>query len=268
MTAAVTFELLDRRVLGGLVFTDPGGRRVLTAVDVRPVESGVRLMTKRAGEIVIVDAPGLTAQTASFEPPKTPPALRSKTVRLDVRPADPGLGARRVSIKLPRNPDPTKPEPVSEPIAVPLLAAPGGSLIGHMAAVYVNVRRADDGRAIEGAVVRLRPEGAHPEVLALSDAAGDALLPALGVPLASPGPGATVRPDIGGAVDAIVDPDLVRFHPPVEVQAARLAAAARRTGFVDPDDVIARLAASATPPVEVRVAPGKTGTATILWIQP
>lgn len=265
MTAAMSFELVDRRVLGGIGFTDPFGRRVLTHVAVCAVDPAVRLMTKRPGEIVITDAPGLHAHTGSFDPPGTPPALGAISIVLDLKPADPALGARRVTLKLPRNPDASAPDAASTAMLVPLLAAPGGSLAGMAAAVRVSVTRSDDGRAVEGAVVRLRPEGGRPEVLALTDAAGEALLLATGVPLASPGPGATVKPDIAGVVDAIADPALAGFHTPAEVQAARLAAAARTGTFIDPDDIIGRLAAKATPPVDVRIAAGRTRTASIAW---
>lgn len=265
MTALPAFELLDRRVLGGIVFTDPLGRRVLTPVAARAVDAGVRLWAKRPGEIVVRDAPGLTAQTASFDPPAPPPALGSVGIVLDLKPADPALGARRTTLGLPRDPDASQPAAAATPIIVPLLAAPGAGLAGMAAAVRVTVVRADDGRAVEGALVRLRPEGGRPEVWGLTDAGGEALLLAAGVPLASPGPGATVTPDIGGVVDAIVDPALARFHAAVDVRAARFAAGQRTTGFIDPDDLATRLAAQATPPVDVRVAPGRTRTAQLAW---
>lgn len=265
MSALPVFEMLDRRVLGGVVFTDPFGRRVLSPVAVRAADPAVKLMAKRPGEIVVMDDPGLTAQTASFAPPVPPPALGSVKIILDLRPADPALGARRITLALPRNPDASQPDNASTAMIVPLLAAPGGGLAGLAAAVRVSVTRSDDGRAIEGALVRLRPEGGRPEVWALTDAAGEALLLATGVPLASPGPGATVKSDIGGGVDAIVDPALARFHASADIQFARLAAGRRTSGFTDPDDLVARLAATATAPVDVRVAPGRTTTARIAW---
>lgn len=265
MSTMPIFEMVDRRVLGGIVFTDPFGRRVQSAVMARPADPAVKLMIKRPGEIVIIDAPGLHAHVAAFDAPPAAPALGSVGIMIDLKPVDPALGARRVTLKLPRNPDASQSDAVSTAMVVPLLAAAGGDLAGMAAAVRVNVCRSDDGRSIEGALVRLRPEGARPEVMALTDAAGDALLLVSGVPLANPGPGATVMPDIGGVIDAIVDPALALFHAPDAVQAARQAAGQRITGFIDPDDIVARIAAKATTPADVRIAPGQTRTANINW---
>jgi hypothetical protein len=47
---------------------------------------------------------------------------------------------------------------------------------------------------------------------ALTDAAGEALLLVPGVPLSVAGPAATVLPDLGATLDAIVDPALARFY--------------------------------------------------------
>ncbi len=266
MSAVLAFEFVDRRVLAGIRFVDPFGRAVLTPVTVTPVDPGVTLFFKRPGEIIVTDAPGLAKHTAAFDSPPKTPALGSVAIVLDVRPVDPALGARRFTVNLPRNADASKPDPASTAVIVPLFAGAAGDLAGLAAAVRVNVRR-DDGAAIEGAVVRLRPAG-RPEVMALTDAAGDALLLAMGVPLASPGPGATVRPDIAGEIDAIVDPALARFNAAADIQAARRAAAQRISGLIDPDDIVARLKAKATPIVTVRVAPGRTTTAGITWTAP
>lgn len=268
MSATLAFELLDRRVLAGLSFVDPLGRLVQSPVAVRAVDPAVKLYARRAGEIVITDAPGLERQISSFDPPAPPPALGSISVVLDVKPADSGFGARRFTLKLPRNSDPSQGDAASSFVVVSLLASPAGSVTGLVAAIRVHVGRSNDGFAVEGALVRLRPEGGRPEVWGLTDAAGEALLLAAGVPIASPGPGATVQADIGGVVDAIVDPALARFNAPDALQIARRDAASRLTGFIDPDDLAARLAASATAPIDVRVAPGQTRTATIQWTAP
>jgi hypothetical protein len=271
VSAPLAFELLDRRVLGGIVFTDPLGRRVRTPVTARAVGDGVRLMRKRAGELVILEAPGLAAHSAAFEAPPPEPALASVAVVLDLRPADSGLAPRRVTIRLPRDPDPANSasaDSLFQPIIVPLQAAPAAPPTGLAAALRVSVRRADDGRAVEGALVRLRPEGGRPEVTAVTDAAGEALLLAAGVPLSSPGPGAVVNADIAGVIDAIVDPQLAGFHAPGEVLAARQAAAERTAGFIDPDDLVTRLAGQATPTVDVRIAAGDTRSAAISWTAP
>jgi hypothetical protein len=266
MSASIAFELLDRRVLAGLGFVDPAGARVRTSVAVLPVDPAVKYFVKRAGEIVITDAPGLHDQTFSFLPP-TPPAA-PVPVTFDIKPSDRGLGPRRFTLQLPRNADPAQADAVSTLVLVPLLAAPAGTPFGMAAAVRVTVTRGSDGYAIEDALVTLQPEGGRPKVSALTDAAGEALLIAGGIPIANTGAGPTVQPDIGGSVVAIVDPALSRFNAPADLQTARQQAAVRQRGFVDPDDLATRLAAAATAPVSVRIAPGQTSAAGIQWTAP
>ena len=103
---------------------------------------------------------------------------------------------------------------------------------------------------------------------ALTDPAGDALLLVPGVPLASPGPGGTVRPDIAADLDTVIDPNLVRFNTDAGLDDARAAAAARLSNLIDPDDVETRLAATATAAMTVRIAAGQTRTATVSWVPP
>lgn len=267
MSPVSTWEPVDRRVLAALVFTDPLGHTLRSAVSVRALSPGVRLFTAHAGKVVVAAAPGLMAWTA-FDLPAggLTPALGSVDVVLDIRPADPTLGARRFTLKLPRDPEASGATPAATPVVVPLFSAPSGVPLGLTAAVRVSLRRVADGNAIEHGLVRLRPDNL-PEQYAITDAAGEALFLVAGVPLTSPAAGATVKPDIGGAVDAIVDPALALFHAPAALTAARLASRTRFSGFVDPGDVVARLSAKATAPMDVRLACGQTTTASIDWAQ-
>jgi hypothetical protein len=268
MSAVLSYEFLDERVLGAFGFVDPLGRGVLTPVGVGVVEAGVVLFRKRPGEYVVMAAPKLGGHVAAFEAPPAAPAIGKAPITLDIRPADPALGARRYTLALPRDPDPAKSgtaDSLFQPAAIPLLASPAGGLVGLAAAVRVTVTRTDDGRLIEGALVRVRPTG-KPEAWGLTDAAGEALVLVPGIPLASPGAGATVVADVGGECDAIVDPALAQFHARADVAAARRAAAQRTTGFPNPDDINAKLKAKATSPaVPLRVAPGGTRFAAIAW---
>lgn len=268
MSAALSFDYLDRRVLAAFVFVDPLGRRVLTPVNVGAVEAGVVLFRKRPGEYVVMAAPKLANHVAIFDAPPATPAIGKAPITLDIRPADPALGARRFTLKLPRDPDPSKadtPDSLFQPAAIPLLASPGGGLVALAAALRVTVSRSDDNRLIECALVRVRPIG-MPEAWGLTDAAGEALVLVPGVPLASPGPGATVVADIGGECDVIVDPALALFHAAADIGPARRSAALRTTGFIDPDDINTRLKAKATSPAApIRIAPGGTRFAAIAW---
>ena len=263
---ARAFDVLDRRALALLTFVDALGARVSSPVSVRG--DGVSLFLKRPGALVVSAAPGFAAYTAAFDPVPAAPGVGSVEVRLDIRPVDPAFGVRRFVLGLPRDPDPANAALATslfQPVEIPLLPTPLASVSGLAAGLSVQVRRADDGRRVEGALVRLRPEGGRPEARALSDAAGDALLLVPGIPLASPGAGAVVRPDLGAELDAIVDPALARFHTADEIEAARDAARRRTVGFLDPDDLASRLGASATPPQAVRIEAGRTRTASIAW---
>jgi hypothetical protein len=271
MISVPSYDLLDRRVLALLVFTDALGARVRTPVSVRG--QGVRCFAKRPGEIVIADAPGFADYTAAFAAPPFAaaiPTVGSVPVQLDIRPADPGHGARRIAVALPRNPNPgdrTLPSSLFQPVEVALLPTPASLPRGQAAVFSASVRRATDQRRIEGALVRLSPAGL-PQARALTDAAGDALLLVAGVPLGSAGPGATVLPDIAADLDVIVDPALARFHADAELDQARADASSRRDGLIDPDDLETRLAASATPPVVVRIAAGRQRGTAIAWTPP
>jgi hypothetical protein len=248
-----------------LVLVDAVGGRAATPVSV--IAPGVKLLVKRPGELVVLDAPGFSKYTASFDTPATP-APGSVAVQLDIRPANPGYGARRFALSLPRDPDPAhaaSDASLFRPVEIPLLPSPQATVTGLVAALRVTVTRSDDNRRIEGALVRLRPEGGRPQAVALTDSAGDALLLIAGIPLASPGPGGVVRSDIGAQLDAIVDPVFVRFHTIDEIDGARAAAARRNSALTDPDDVEKRFAAKATAPKDVRIAPGQTRTAAIAW---
>jgi hypothetical protein len=263
---APTYDLLDRRVVAMLTFTDAVGARVLSPVSV--AADGVRLFVKRPGALVIAEAPGFETYTAAFDPIPAAPAVGSVTVQLDIRPADPALAARRAGVALPRDPDPTRsdqPGSLFQPIEIALLPTPLAELTGLTAALSVTVRRADDDRRVEGALVRLRPEGGRPEARAMTDAAGDALLLVSGVPLASPGAGAVVRHDISADLDAVIDALLARFHRDEEVAQAREAARRQTRDFIDPDDLATRLSGAATPAQAVRIEAGRTHTATIAW---
>ncbi|MGE4044209.1 MAG: hypothetical protein AB7F35_05110 [Acetobacteraceae bacterium] len=265
----MAWEFLDRRALALLSFVDALGRPVLTPL--RIDASGIRLLTKRPGVLVVMDAAGLSAHTAAFEAPPATPVIGSISVPMDIVPADPAYGARRFALALPRDPDPANAANANSlfrAVEIPLLPGPPAAVAGMAAALRVSVTRSDDGHRIEGALVRLRPDGGRPQARAMTDAAGDALLLVPGVPLSMPGMGGVVLPDIGAELDAVIDPALVRFNAADELLAARAAAAARTTGLIDPDDVETRLGGAATGTQALRIAAGQTRTAAIAWIPP
>jgi hypothetical protein len=228
---------------------------------------GLRLLRKRPGELVVMSAPGLASHDV-FEVPPAAPGVGSVAMPLDIRPAVRGLGARRFVLRLPRNPvltDPLPADSLFRPVEIPLLPAPGATPTGLAAAVSVTLRHGLDARRIEGALIRCVPDGGRPVARALTNAAGEALILVPGVPVSMPGPAATVLPDLGATLDAIVDPVLVRFHREEELDAARDAAMRRRDGFLDPDDLEARLAGAATAATPLRIAPGRLRKASLSW---
>jgi len=264
---ALTYEFLDRRALAALQFVDATGAAVRTTVTVSA--DGASFLHKRPGEVVVTGAPGLEAHAAAFDRPPTQPAIGAVTVQLDCRPVSRGLAPRRFALKLPRTSAQAQmasADSLFQPVRIELLPTPCATPIGMVAALLVTVRRADDQRRVEGALVRLRPDGGRPQARAVTDAGGDALLLIPGVPLSSPGPNATVLPDIAGQLDAIVDPNLARFTTDDDLAAAR--ATPRPGDLIDPDDLESRLGASATPPAAVRIASGQVRTAALAWTPP
>jgi hypothetical protein len=266
---APSWEFVDRRALAALMFVDAAGRSVTTPVMIN--SPGVRILKKRPGQVVVMNAPGLSVYADSFLAPPATPAVGSVAVPLDLHPADPSFGPRRFVLALPRDPDPAhanNPASLFQPVEVPLLPGPSAIATGLLSAMRVSVTRSTDGFAVEGALVRLRPEGGRPQARALTDPAGDALLLVPGVPMSSPGSGGTVLPDIAADLDVVIDPNLVRFNAAAALADARAAAAARLSNLIDPDDVESRLAGSATTPVTVRIAAGQTRTAALVWVPP
>ncbi|HEX3407863.1 MAG TPA: hypothetical protein VHS81_11550 [Caulobacteraceae bacterium] len=262
--AALSYDLLDRRALAALRFVDATGAPVLSPVAV--TGGGARVVRTRSGLAAVLAAPGLEAHESAFETPPAAPAIGSVTVQLDVRPASGELAARRFALKLPRDPDLANAATAAslfQPVDVALLPTPRARVSGLVAALLVTVRRSDDQRRIAGALVRLRPDGGLPEARAITNMAGDALLIVAGAPLSTPGPGATTLPDVGGQLDAIVDPNLAQFASDSDVAASP---AAPWPGLLlDPDDIEARLAGAATAASVVRIACGQIRTASLAW---
>ena len=261
MTTVLSYDLLDRRALAALRFVDATGAPVVSPVAV--AADGAKVVRTRSGLAAVLHVAGLEAHESAFEAPPGAPAVGSVTVQLDVRPASGELTARRFALKLPRNPDPTAADSLFQPVEVALLPTPSARVSGLVAALLATVRRADDQRRVAGALVRLRPDGGLPEARAITNMAGDALLIVAGAPLSTPGPGATTLPDVGAQLDAIVDPNLARFASDSDVAASP--AAPWPGVLIDPDDIEARLAGSATAASAVRIACGQIRTASLVW---
>ncbi|MDF2235431.1 hypothetical protein P2H44_22985 [Albimonas sp. CAU 1670] len=268
----IAFELLDRRLLAALRFVDAVGAPVTSPVEARAEGVDPRALgwaRKRDGTLLLLRAPGLEGHAAAFDVVPGAPAPGEEILTLDLRPVDPALAPRRARIALPRDPDPEAAGSLMAAAEIRLAPGQTAAAQGLEASVQVRVRHAD-GRAVEGAVVRARAGGPHPEALGITGPAGEALVRLPGLPIASPGPGATVLADLEIELDAVIDVSAVRLHAAAEIAAARAAYAARRTGFPDPDAILAALLI-ADPGVEtaatgtVDLRPGRPAAATLTW---
>lgn len=258
----------ERRILAAIVLLDALGNRV--RVPVAASAQGGTIRQKEAGMLLVAGAPGLADHAARFAAPLGVPALGSVELAVDLVPSDPALARRAAVVPLPRDPDPAaagNANSLFRPQEIVLWPSPLAAPTGLAAALRVTLRRADDRRRIEGAVVRVQPDG-RPPALALTDAAGEALLLVAGVPLATPGGGAVVLPDIGATVMARVDPAVARFHAEADLAAARADAARRHAGLPDPDALLTRAGATATADHPVRLAAGRTRHIDLDWTPP
>jgi hypothetical protein len=254
MSAALRVTWAETNALGALRVTDAVTGRAVTAPVIISAP-GLTLLRKSVADHVIMASDDLGA---GLDAP------------IEVRPLGGAYLARRFVLHLPRDSNPANaalPTSIFQPAAIPLMPAPAYPATGNNALLRVTVRRSTDGARIGGAVLRLRtgPLPA-PDVHAMSDAAGEALIVVPNVPLTSPGPGATVVGDVPAQLDVLVDPALASFTADADIDAARSVAQARTTGFLDPDDIVTRLGPAAPAAVAVRIASGRVAFAAITWV--
>lgn len=257
MIAMLAPDLLDRRALALLRFVDVAGAPV--AGPVRIEGEGVRTVAKGGGRFALLAARGFQAYEASFDPIAATPA---RTIRLDLIPASPGVAPRGLSLQLPRSPDPDSPSSLFEPVTVEMLPSARAPRQGSACLVRVSVRRGDDGRLVEGALVRARSDDGAFAARAVTDARGEACLLFPFLPLAFPG--AAISASQPGRIAVDVDPGLALFHPPSAVAAE--AEALRTSGHPDPD----ALAAAAPAPdfaagAEMLLSAGRESAVSLEW---
>jgi hypothetical protein len=171
-------------------------------------------------------------------------------------------------LRLPRDPAPAHaadPASLFQPAEVELLPTPRATPTGSACALRVTVRRKDDGRLVENALVRARSDDGLFAARALTDARGEACLIFPALPYAFAGEGANVAPDLAARVVAHADPAIARFHAPEALAAATAAAAARSSGYADPD----LLGTAFTPDfafgAAIRLAAGRQPALAVEW---
>ena len=265
---SMSFDLLDRRVLAGFRIVDPLGRAISEAATV--VVPGAKLLAKQPGHWVVLQADALPGHDRAFLAAPSTPSVGSQSLAIEIKSHSTRFLSRSATLRLPRDPNPANRDNANSlfrwaNIALPFASA--GAASSGVAMASIQVTRDTDNHRIEGAVVRLRATGL-PEQIGMTNAQGEAHLMIPSVPLAISGGGASVTANLAAQCDAIVDPALVRFHAPDALLAAKQAATARSSGFLDPDDLVTRLAASATAPVNLSIASGTSRAASIAWSPP
>jgi hypothetical protein len=254
-------DLLDRRALAWLRPVDVYGRPVTEPM--RMVGNGVSAIRKKDGTIALLGAEGFDEYAASFLAPSTP-AVGSKLVPLDIQPTSGKVAPRRFDLKLPRNPDPSKAQQANslfQPVTLEMLPGRGARLTGSACALRVTVRRKSDKKLVENALVRAQSEDEQMSARGVTDSRGEATLIFPSLPIAFPGAGANLRPDIQIRVVVTVDLDTARFN------VAGTGFQSPLPPFVDPDELGSSVAdfASGT---EVSIAAGRDVPLAIEWSQP
>lgn len=214
MIAMLSPDLLDRRALAWLQLTDVYGRTVDEPVRIRG--AGIASVRKRNGTIAITAVEGFEAYSASFLTPSSP-AAGSRHVPLDLQPASGEICARRFDLRLPRDPDPAKadkPTSIFQSVVIEMLPGPHSRLVGNACSVRVTVRRKSDKKLVENALVRARSEDEQFTARGVTDARGEATLIFPALPIAFPGAGANLRPEVQAQVVVTVDPAFARFNDP------------------------------------------------------
>jgi hypothetical protein len=255
MNTAIRYEWIEERVLAALRFLDAAtGTMVSDQVSV--AAPGLTLIRKRTGDLVVLSADGLDPVAGTSYP-------------IDVRAGTGEFARRRFTLRLPRDPDPANAATAGSlfrPSEINMLPGPRYQLTGNLGIVRVTVRRSTDNARVGGALVRLTPSVRGLAVArGVTDVAGEALLVVSGVPLSGPGPGATVVATFDSAVVVLVDPLLATFTADADVDAARTGDGARTDGFIDPDDIEARLGGAPPPSSNVQISAGRMTYAPLTW---
>ena len=267
MTTMFSPDLLDRRALALVRLVDVAGRPVPGPVHVEG--DGVVCAAKGQGRIAILAAAGFQAHIVAFQAAPSSPQIQTKHVQLDLTPVDRDVAARRFDLQLPRDADPTHQDRAASlfrSVDIEMLPSPSASGVGSTCTLRVTVKRKDDGRLVENALVRAQSDNGQLAARALTDARGEACLIFPSLPLAFPAGNASLQPETPARVVVTVDA-AARFHRPEEVAAAAATAALRRTGHADPD-AIGSADADFASGVAVGLAAGRQPSLTIQWEQP
>lgn len=229
-------ERVESRVLGALRCVDAGtGVGIVTPLSLRALAGRARFTRNRSGLYVIVQWSALAAHETAFAEPPAEPAIGSLSLPVAVSDPTGRYLPRRVSIALPRDPDPdhaAQSASLFRAVEVRMYPAARAATGANWSVLRVTVTEAATGDALGGVLLRVRRNG---DVIArgLTDGRGEALLALVGVPMLTFGEDeeAVVVDEVTVTVEAVFDP----------VAGTRLPAAALASGApapvpeVDPD---------------------------------
>lgn len=268
MTMMLTPDLLDRRALVLLQLVDGRGQPVEGPVAV--TGPGVRSVAKRGGQIALIEATGLATYGASFATPVAP-AVASLTLAVDLTPAAGDVLPRRLTLRLPRDPDPANRALLAslfQPVVVPFAASPRTKANGNDCILRVAVKRTTDQAMVENALVRARSADGTHSAWGLTDASGEAALVFGALPITFAGGGGATLPTIDCAVVVHADPASARFATPQTLAAARRDAATRSTGHPNPDAIATAQPTDFAGAAMVAIGAGRQPTISLGWTPP
>jgi hypothetical protein len=217
----IILEQLDQRAIGAVRFIDAATR--LWIQDYLKVTAPeVKLIRNAHGAWVITHAPGFEQYVDAFTKPPVSPALGAIALTLTVEDPSGRYLARKLTVKLPRDPNPANANSVFDVVEAPLYPAPAGQVAPGAAIVRATVRAKVGGAGLGGALIIVARKSDN-VVLArgLSDARGEALVTVPGVPVMTwnNSGGSVLAPETVVITTAYYDPAL---KPPPDPEALEL----------------------------------------------
>lgn len=250
-------ERVDRRVLGAIRLVD--GTTHAPLDDAFLVQAtGAEIVRNRSGLYVIRTLVTLAAHQAAFDAPPAEPPVGSVLVQIDIQDLGGRYLDRRVTLALPRDPDPTHAEltdSLFQPVTVAVYPSANGAISGNWVELRVTARDGGTADALGGALIRVVSDG---RVLArgLTDWRGEALVPVVGIPVTtwSTQPDAVVVTETAAVVECVFDPAEGLRTPVADVREGRAPRVLPRSNPDRIDDVRATVPHASVP---VQLAAGR-----------
>ena len=182
-------QRIEQRVLGALEFVDATtGARIRKSLRLRAVAPAepVRFVRNPSDLYVLRDWPPLAAHEAEFLQPPAAPAVASLALTLAVDDPDGEFLSRSLTMRLPRDPDPThrsSADSLFNAQRIELMRAASASLGANWSRVDVRVAAQGSDAALGGALVELRDAGGALQARGVSDWRGEAMVAVAGVPV-------------------------------------------------------------------------------------